>query len=60
MLDYGVFGDILDEYMCTSELTCLDSMYKIYRAVIEVFGDVYLTYNQIWNMEVTQRLLSIN
>jgi hypothetical protein len=60
MLDYGVFGDILDEYMCMSELTCLDSMYKIYRAVIEVFGDVYLTYNQIWNMEVTQRLLSIS
>jgi hypothetical protein len=36
MLAYGVVG----EYMCMSESTCVDSMYKFFRAVVEVFDNV--------------------
>jgi hypothetical protein len=28
MLAYGVAGDLVDEYMCMSESTCIDSMYN--------------------------------
>jgi hypothetical protein len=56
MLAYGVVGDLVDEYMRVSESTCVDSMHKFCRAVIEVFGEVYLGEP---TMEDTQRLLSI-
>jgi hypothetical protein len=57
MLVYGLAGDLIDEYMRMSESTCIESMYRFYQAVIEVFGEVYLREP---NMEDTQRLLSIN
>jgi hypothetical protein len=40
MFPYGVVGDLVDECMRMSESTCVDSMHKFYRAVIEVFGTV--------------------
>ena len=43
MLAYGVSGDIIDEYIRMSESTCLDSMYKFFKAVIALFGAEYLT-----------------
>jgi hypothetical protein len=42
MLAYGVIGRFLDEYLRISETTCLDVMYRLYRDVIAVFGDLYL------------------
>jgi hypothetical protein len=42
MLAYGVAGDLIDEYLQMSESTCLESMYKFCRAVIAVFGTVYI------------------
>jgi hypothetical protein len=53
MLAYGVADDLIDEYLRMSESTCLESMYKFCRAVIAVFGTIYLR-------EPTARLLSIN
>jgi hypothetical protein len=57
MLVYGVACDLIDEYLRMSETTCLESMYKFYKAVIAVFGTVYLREPTI---EDTTRLLSIN
>jgi hypothetical protein len=57
MLAYGVAGDLIDEYFRMSESTCLESMYKFCRAVIAVFGIVYLREPTV---EGTGRLLSIN
>jgi hypothetical protein len=57
MLAYGVAGDLIDEYLRMSESTCLESMYKFCKAVIAVFGTVYLREPTI---EDTTRLLSIN
>jgi hypothetical protein len=57
MLAYGVAGDLIDEYMRMSESTCIEAMYKFCRAIIAVFGEVYLREP---NLEDTQRLLSIN
>ena len=42
MLAYGVPGDLIDEYVCMSESTCLESLYKSCKAVIAVFGPEYL------------------
>jgi hypothetical protein len=42
MLAYGVIGDLIVEYLRMSETTCLESMYKICKAVIAVFHTVYL------------------
>jgi hypothetical protein len=36
MIAYGVFGDLVDEYMCMSVTTYLESMYKFCKAVVEV------------------------
>jgi hypothetical protein len=49
MLSYGVAGDLVDEYMCMSESTCIEAMYIFCRAIISVFGEVF-----------ARRLLSIN
>jgi hypothetical protein len=57
MLAYGVAGDLVDEYMCMRESTCIESMYNFCRAIILVFGEEYLREP---NLEDTQRLLSIN
>jgi hypothetical protein len=42
MLSYGVVGDLVDEYVCMRESTCVDSIYKFCGAVLEVFDNVYL------------------
>jgi hypothetical protein len=42
MLAYGVVGDLIDEYLRMSESTCLGLMYTFCRAVIAVFGTIYL------------------
>jgi hypothetical protein len=57
MLAYGVAGDLIDEYLRMSDSTCLKSMYKLCRAVIVVFGPVYLREPTV---EDTARLLSSN
>jgi hypothetical protein len=57
MLAYGVAGNLIDEYLRMSESTCLESMYKFCKAVIAVFGTVYLREPTV---EDTARLLSIN
>jgi hypothetical protein len=57
MLAYGVARDLVDEYMRMSESTCIEGMYNFYRAIIAVFGEVYLREP---NLEDTLRLLSIN
>jgi hypothetical protein len=56
MLEYGVSGDLLDEYLQMSETTCLEEMYRLCRAVIVVFGYLYLREKTIVG---TARLLSI-
>jgi hypothetical protein len=53
MLACGVAKDLVDEYMCMSESTCIVSMYKFCRAIISVFGEEYLREP---NLEDTQRL----
>jgi hypothetical protein len=57
MLDYGVVGDFVDEYMRMSESTCIEAIYNFCRAIIAVFDEVYL---RELNLEDTQQLLSIN
>jgi hypothetical protein len=57
MLAYGVGGDPVDEYLRMSETTCLESMYKFCKAVIAVFGTIYLREPIV---EDTARLLSTN
>jgi hypothetical protein len=42
MLAYGVVGDLIDEYLRMSKTTCLESMNKYCKAVIVVFGTIYL------------------
>jgi hypothetical protein len=57
MLAYKVASDLVDEYMHMSDSTCIEAMYNFCRAIIAVFGKVYLREP---NLEDTQRLLSIN
>jgi hypothetical protein len=57
MLAYGVAGDLVDDYMRMSESTYIEAMYNFCRAIISVFGEVYLREP---NLEDTQRVLSIN
>jgi hypothetical protein len=47
ILAYGVVGDLVDEYMRMSEATCLESMYKFCKAVVQVFAGEYLRGNQM-------------
>jgi hypothetical protein len=39
MLACGVIGDLVDEYICMGESTCLETMYKFCRTVVVVLGD---------------------
>jgi hypothetical protein len=43
MLAYGVVGNLVDEYMRMSESTCLASMYKFCKVVVQVFAHMNLT-----------------
>jgi hypothetical protein len=54
---YGVSGDLVNEYLRTSETAFVDSMFKFCKAVIGVFGDVCLREP---NVADTTRILSIN
>jgi hypothetical protein len=43
MLAYGAPGDSADDdYLRMAESTAFDCFYRFYRAVIAVFGDIYL------------------
>ena len=57
MLTYGVADDLIDEYLRMSASTCIESMLKFCKAVVQVFGEEYLREP---TMEDTQCLLSIN
>jgi hypothetical protein len=56
-LAYEVPGDLIDDYMCMSESTCHEAMYRFCEDVIVMFGKYYLREP---NMDDTARLLSIN
>jgi hypothetical protein len=53
----GVVGHLVDEYMHMSESTCLESMYKYYRTIVQVFAGEYLREP---NVAGTAQLLKIN
>jgi hypothetical protein len=57
MLAYGVAGDLVDEYMRMSVLTCLKSMYIFCKGVVQVFAPQYLREP---NEADTARLLAFN
>jgi hypothetical protein len=57
MLAYGVCGDLIDEYLRMSKTRFLDTTYKFCKAVIVVFGEVYLSQPSVAD---TARMLSIN
>ena len=42
LLAYGAPGDSKDEYLCMSESTTIESMYRFFKAVVGVFGKYYL------------------
>ncbi|XP_051197095.1 uncharacterized protein [Lolium perenne] len=42
MLAYGAPGDSTDDYLRMAESTVLNCFYRFYRAVIALFGDIYL------------------
>ncbi|XP_021730589.1 uncharacterized protein LOC110697530 [Chenopodium quinoa] len=42
ILAYGTPADAVDEYIKIGESTAIDCLFKFCRAVIEVFGDVYM------------------
>ena len=57
MLAYGVPGDLIDKYVRMSESTCLESLYKLCKVVIAVFGPEYLREPTAAD---TARLLAMN
>jgi hypothetical protein len=57
MLAYGVADGLVDEYMHMSESTCLKSMYRFCKAVVQVFAPHYLRQP---NEADTARLLTFN
>nr|XP_045090155.1 uncharacterized protein LOC123497597 [Aegilops tauschii subsp. strangulata] len=57
MLAYGVSGYLIEEYVCMSEPTCLESMYRFCKVVIVVFG---LEYWREPTAQDTTRLLAVN
>ena len=50
-------GDLVDEYVRMSETTCLMSLYKFCKTVVEVFGPEYLRQPTAAD---TERLLATN
>ena len=57
MLAYGIFGNVVDEYVRMSKSTCLLSMYSSCKAVVAVFCPEYLREPTAVD---TGRLLAIN
>lgn len=57
MLAYGVPGDLIEKYVCMSESTCLESMYKFCKAMTTMFD---LEYLREPNDADTARLLVMN
>jgi hypothetical protein len=56
MLSYGVASDLVDEYLQMRDTTCLESIYNFCKAMIVLFGTVYLREPTV---EDTAHLLSI-
>jgi hypothetical protein len=42
LLAYGAPTDAQDDYLCTSEYTTIECMYKLCRVVVGHFGKYYL------------------
>jgi len=42
MISYGVPADFMDQYFRIGESTVIESLRRLVRAIIEVFGDEYL------------------
>jgi hypothetical protein len=57
MLAYGAPGDSADDYLWVVESTAFDCFYHFYRAVIAVFGDIYL---RSPTLEDTAQILAFN
>ncbi|KAK1678761.1 hypothetical protein QYE76_039609 [Lolium multiflorum] len=57
MLAYGAPGDSADDYLRMAESTALDCFYRFCRAVIAVFGDIYLRSPTV---EDTAQILAFN
>jgi hypothetical protein len=55
-LAYEVPGDLIDDYMCMSDSTCHEAMYRLCDIIV-VFSKYYM---RELNIEDTARLLSIN
>lgn len=57
MLAYGAPGDTTDDYLRMAESTAFDCFYRFCRAVIAVFGDIYLRSPTVQD---TARILAFN
>ena len=55
MISYGVPADFMDQYFRIDESTVIESLRRLVRAIIEVFGDEYL---RSPNEQDTARLLA--
>jgi hypothetical protein len=55
MISYGVLADFMDQYFRIGESTVIESLRRLVRAIIEVFGDEYL---RSPNEQDTARLLA--
>ena len=57
MLAYGAPGDFADDYLRMAVSIALDCLYRFCRAVIAVFGDIYLRSPTV---EDTAKILAVN